>query len=305
MRVCLLAGGTGGAKLAAGLDAILAPGDLTVIANTADDVEMWGLHISPDVDAVLYRLAGIFNEKTGFGIEDDSGAVLNMMKRLGEPDWFWLGDKDLAVNILRTRLLHEGLRHSEICLELCARLGLGSVVLPMSDDPVRTWFETSLGRLPFQEYFVRERSRPEVHRVGFEGIDLALPGPEAAAALEQADLVVVGPSNPLVSIDPIMRVLAEHIRPPNTIVISPIVGGVALKGPTVEMMRSTGRTPTPTGVAEGYQGRAAAFMLDTQDAAEAGAIAALGYRVTVADTVMNSPERACEVAAAVLSAAPF
>ncbi len=303
MRVCLLAGGTGGAKLASGLDAVLAPGDLTVIANTGDDLEIWGVHVSPDVDAVLYRLAGLFNDETGFGVAKDSFAVLDMMRSLGEPDWFWLGDRDLGVQLLRTRLLREGRRHSEICLELCARFGLASVVLPMSDDPVRTWFQTDLGRMPFQEYFVREKARPEVRAVTYEGLDQATGSPEALSAIEMADLIVIGPSNPLISIEPILRVLGDAPRPAITVAVSPIVGGAALKGPTIEMMRSTGREPTALGVAAEYAGRAAGFILDHRDREHAVEIEKLGYRVQVTDTVMAGPDQAALLATAVLSAA--
>ena len=304
MRICLLAGGTGGAKLASGFDALVAPGELTVIANTADDVEMWGLHVSPDVDAVILRLAGLFNDVAGYGVRDDTDAALEMMRRLGEPDWFRLGDRDLALHVLRTRLLREGMRLSEITLSICARLGLSNFVLPMSDDRVRTWFETDLGRLDFQDYFVRERTRPAVYGVGFEGLSEATASPEAMAALEQADLVVIGPSNPLISIEPILRLTSDNVRPPLTVAVSPIVGGVALKGPTVEMMRSTGRDPSPLGVAAEYAGRAGTFVLDIKDSDQAPAIEALGFRVVSLNTVMDGPDGARRLAAEIVSTVP-
>src|SRR5215831_18250065 len=171
MRVTLLAGGTGAAKLAVGLQAVLAPGDLSVVTNTADDVDFWGLRVCPDTDATLFRLAGIFNEQAGFGVADESFNVHGQMRRLGQPDWFWLGDRDLAFHIVRTDLLRRGARLTEAALQLARLLGLATHVLPMSDDEVRTFFETDEGRYGFQEYFVRKRLRPRLCGIELSGLD--------------------------------------------------------------------------------------------------------------------------------------
>jgi LPPG:FO 2-phospho-L-lactate transferase len=300
-RVTLLAGGTGAAKLAVGLQAELPPGHLTVITNTADDVEFWGLRVCPDLDAVLFRLAGIFNERAGFGVADETFGVHAQMRRLGEPDWFWLGDRDLAFHLIRTAMLRRGSRLTETALELGRRLGLATRVLPMSDDDVRTCFDTDRGRFEFQEYFVREQLRPSLRGIEFAGLERAACAPEALQAVEEADLVVVGPSNPLISIAPIVRLLGPSLRRDRTLAVSPIVAGRALKGPTVEMLRALRGAATPRLVAEEYGGFCGAFVLDEQDAAEAGAVESLGYRVLVTDTVMHGTDGARRLAAALLA----
>ena len=302
MKVAVLAGGTGGARLAAGFQRALPPGALSVITNTGDDVELWGLHVSPDTDAVLYRLAGIFNEHAGFGLLGESFAALDMLVRLGEPGWFQLGDRDLAVHVLRTSLLRGGMRPTEVTRELGRRLGVPSRVLPVSDERIRTWFLTESGRLGFQEYFVRERCRPRLLGVELEGLAEARPTFEALAAVSGADLVVVGPSNPLISIEPILALLRQGLDPERTVVVTPLVEGRALKGPTVEMLRSLGREPTPEGVARGYRNSARWFVLDNRDAGLEEPIAALGYRVIAADTVMAGLEGATRLAGEILAA---
>jgi LPPG:FO 2-phospho-L-lactate transferase len=254
------------------------------------------------VDAVLYRLAGIFNQGAGYGVIGDTFGVWEEMRRLGEPDWFRLGDRDLAHCLLRSELLRGGMRMSEACLELGRRLGLSTEVLPMSDQPVRTWFDTDAGGFSFQEYFVRERTGPRVRAIKFEGMGKAQPGPEASAAAESGDLVVIGPSNPLISVAPILALLGERVRPERTLAVSPIVAGRALKGPTVEMMRSLGREASALGVAREYRGRVGWFVLDVRDAELAPAVADLGYRVVVADTVMGEGEGSRRLAAEILKA---
>jgi LPPG:FO 2-phospho-L-lactate transferase len=300
-RVTLLAGGTGGARLALGLQAALQPGALTVITNTADDVDMWGLRVCPDTDAVLFRLAGIFDERRGFGVVDDTHSVLDQMRRLGEPDWFWLGDRDLAFHILRTTLLNRGARLTEATLELCRRLRLRTRVLPMADDDVRTFFETDAGRLGFQEYFVRERLRPRLRSIEFEGLEHATPSPEALAAVEHADLVVIGPSNPLISIAPITALLKAALRPERTVAVTPLVGGLALKGPTVEMMRALRGEATPEQVAREYRGMAGWYVLDQVDSARTAAVETVGCRVLKADTVMRDSAGARRLAEDILT----
>jgi LPPG:FO 2-phospho-L-lactate transferase len=287
VKVVVLAGGTGGAKLAAGLQTLVPAGGLTVIANTADDDEFWGLVVSPDVDAVLYRLAGWFNEESGYGIKDDSFHALEVLGRLGEPTWFRIGDKDLATHLVRTEMLRRGCRLTETAIELGRRMGLKTPVLPMTDATVRTRFVTDRGELSFQEYFVRERLVPALQSIHFAGIDHARPTPEVLSAIEQADLIVIGPSNPVISIDPILRVLGPHMPRERTVAITPIVGGAALKGPTIEMLRALDFEPSPIEVARRYRGVARAFVLDSRDAQLAPAIEQIGYRVLVCDTVMN------------------
>lgn len=299
-RVALVAGGTGAAKLAVGLQAELAPGDLTVVTNTADDVEWWGLHVSPDTDSVLFRLAGIFNDTAGFGVADDTFVTLEQMRALGEDTWFALGDRDLAFHLLRTDRLRRGARLSEATAELGRRLGLQTRVLPMSDDPVQTWFATEAGAVAFQDYFVRLRAQPPVTAVEYAGLDRARPSPEAAAALSEADLVVIGPSNPVVSTWPVLRLLGDRLHRGRTVAVSPTVGGRALKGPTVEMMRQLGRDPSPAGVAAEYRALAGWFVLDEDDAGAETAVANLGYRVLVTDTVMTDAGAAARLARAIL-----
>ena len=300
MQVALLAGGTGAAKLAVGLQAELAPGELSVITNTADDVDFWGLRVCPDTDAVLFRLAGIFNDRAGFGVADETFNVYAQMSRLGEPDWFWLGDRDLAFHIVRTAMLRRGARLTETALELGQRLGLATKVLPMSDDKVRTFFETDEGRHGFQEYFVREKLKPRLCGIELSGLDAAQPGPEALAALEAADLVIIGPSNPLISIAPIIALLGRAMERDRTVAISPIVAGRALKGPTVEMMLAMLGEATPRRVAQEYGRLAGRFVLDTLDEGQTPAIEALGYRVRVTDTVMDDVDGARRLAATIL-----
>lgn len=286
--------------LASGFQSIVPAGDLTVVANTADDDEFWGLLVCPDLDAVVYRLAGAFNDDAGYGVKDESFHTLEALERLGEEVWFRIGDKDFATHLVRTELLRHGRRLTETALELCLRFGVEAAVLPMTDDRVRTRFSTDGGVLSFQEYFVRERLAPTLHRIDFEGIDSAKPTPEALAALAEADIVVIGPSNPLISIAPILRVLGSHVPRDRTVAISPIVGGIALKGPTVAMMRAMGFEASPVAVAHMYAGVASAFVIDGRDAALAPAVEASGYRPIVSDTVMTDGGRG--LAAAILAA---
>jgi len=282
----VLAGGTGGAKLAAGFQSVLPPGDLAVIANTGDDDEFWGLLVSPDVDATIYRLAGVFDESVGYGQKGDTFLTLEALGRLGEPTWFRIGDRDLATHVLRSQMLNSGCRLTETSLELCRRFGLASHVLPMTDDKVRTRFVTDRGTLSFQEYFVRDRLAPALQSIDIAGADAAESTPEATAALVDADLVVIGPSNPLISIAPILKVIGRQLHRERTVAVTPIVGGAALKGPTVEMLRALGFDATPLEVARQYTHVAGMFVLDNRDAGVAREIEAMGYRVMVCDTVM-------------------
>lgn len=288
----MLAGGTGGAALAAGIHAVAPAVDLAVIANTADDDEFWSLLVCPDVDAVIYRLAGVFNNESGYGVKDDTFEVLDALARIGEPTWFRIGDKDFATHVLRTDMLRRGCTLTEATLLLCRRFGVGARVLPMTDDAVRTRFTTDAGELSFQEYFVRERLKPRLRAIEFAGAESAKPSLEASSAIKNADCVIVGPSNPLISIAPILQLLGDQMRRERTIAVTPMVGGVALKGPTVEMMRALGITPDPIEVARMYRDVAGTFVLDERDRSLAGAIEELGYRTIVSDTVMRDGGRA-------------
>jgi LPPG:FO 2-phospho-L-lactate transferase len=261
--------------------------DLTVVANTADDDEFWGLLVCPDVDAVIYRLAGVFNTDSGYGIKDDTFHVLDSLAEVGEDTWFRIGDKDFATHVLRTDMLRRGARLTTATRALCARFGVTARVLPMTDEAVRTRFTTDRGELSFQEYFVRERLVPELQGIEFAGAKSARPTPEVAHALRDADLVVIGPSNPLISIAPILAVAGDLVPRVRTVAVTPIVAGAALKGPTVEMMWALGHAPDPVEVARLYRDVASAFVLDERDAGLRGAIEELGYRTIVGDTVMR------------------
>ena len=286
MNVVLLAGGTGGAKLAIGLRDELAPGELTVITNPGDDVEFWGLRVCPDADAVLFRLAGIFNDASGFGIKDDTAKVLAQLRDLGEPAWFHLGDRDLAFHVLRSHWLRQGRTLTEVTQELARRLDVQVAILPATDDPVRTLFATAEGELAFQDYFVRRHLEPKLLGVSFAGIEQARPTPQVLAALSAADLVVVGPSNPVISIEPILRLTAGAIDRDRTVAVSPVVGGRALKGPTVEMLRALRGAATPEALALEYAPHARWFVLDRQDAVAFEAVEESGLEPIILDTVM-------------------
>jgi LPPG:FO 2-phospho-L-lactate transferase len=288
----VLAGGTGGAALASGIRGVAPETDLTVIANTADDDEFWGLLVCPDVDAVLYRMAGIFNQEAGYGIRGDTFVVLEALRRAGEETWFRIGDQDLATHLLRTQLLHGGSTLTEATLELGRRFGVAQRVLPMTDDRVRTRFDTDAGDLSFQEYFVRERLAPRLQEIRFAGVETARPSPEAIAALEEADVVIIGPSNPLISIEPILQVVGRALTPERTVAVTPIVAGASLKGPTVEMMRALGHSADPLEVARMYADIANTFVLDSRDRELSTAIEKLDYRVIITDTVMRDGGRA-------------
>ena len=302
MKVVILAGGTGGAMLAAGFQSVLPAGDLAVIANTADDDEFWGLLVSPDVDAVIYRLAGVFNEEAGYGVKGDSFHALEALERMGELAWFRIGDKDLATHLVRAEMLRRGCRLTETAVDLCRRFGVDTDVLPMTDERVRTRFVTDRGVFSFQEYFVRERLAPALRQIEFEGIDSARPTPEVLSALAAADLVVIGPSNPLISIAPILRVVGPHVPRDRTVAVTPIVGGASLKGPTVAMMQAMGHEASAMPVGRMYVEVASAFVIDSRDAELSSAIEGLGYRAIVCDTVMKDGGRA--LAEAILAASP-
>jgi LPPG:FO 2-phospho-L-lactate transferase len=240
---------------------------------------------------VIYRLAGVFNEAAGYGLKDETFQTLAALRALGEETWFQLGDRDLATHVVRTRLLREGRSLTEATAELCSRFGLHTRVLPMCDQPVRTRCVTDNGTLSLQEYFVRERLQPRLRSIELIGVEDARPAEVAIAALESADLVVIGPSNPFVSIDPIVRVVAPWIARDRTVAVTPLVGGQALKGPTVEMMRALGLEVSPVAVARRYSAVCGGFVLDEVDAELRREVEGLGLEVRVLPTVMNDGGR--------------
>lgn len=286
MRIVALAGGVGGAKLAHGLAQILPPEDLTVIVNTGDDFEHYGLYICPDLDTVCYTLAGLANPETGWGRADETWQVIENTARLGGPDWFRLGDQDLGTHLERTRRLKEGQCLSAITRDFCTAWGIRHTILPMSDQPIRTIVETEEGDLAFQEYFVHRRCEPRVKGFRFEGIESAEPAPGARQALQSADAVIICPSNPWVSIDPILRVVLEIEKP--VIAVSPIIGGQTVKGPAAKMYRELGIEPSASAVAKHYRDLVTGFVLDTIDKHLEGEIRSLHMHTHVTNTLMRS-----------------
>jgi LPPG:FO 2-phospho-L-lactate transferase len=306
--VVALAGGVGGAKLAEGLQAHL--GDrLSVIVNTGDDCRRHGLLVMPDHDTVLYNLAGMEQAAFGWGVEGDTHAAMAQLATYGEETWFGLGDRDLALHIARTARADGGGRLSEVCLGLQRSLGIAAWILPMTDQPVATEIRTADGWLEFQEYFVHRRQEPDVLEVRFRGIAAARPTPEVEAALGAASAIVVAPSNPLVSVAPIlavpgMRALLDAARARGVPLagVSPIVGGRALKGPADRMLATLGHEPTALGVARLYADLCDVFVLDAVDAELAPAVEALGLRPLVADTIMTDDASRARLAGVVLAA---
>ncbi len=309
-RVGILAGGTGGAKLAAGFAAVLPPGDLTVVANTGDDVERHGLLVMPDHDAILYLLGDRFDHERGWGIAGESWTVMEGLKAYGEEGWFGLGDRDFATHIARTARIHAGATVTEAVLALQAAVGLPTRILPMTDATVRTHVLTDDGWLPFQEYFVHRHQVPEVHEVRFDGIDAARPTEAVLSALNEAELIVIGPSNPIVSLGPILAVpgmavaIADARREGVPVLtVSGIIGGKALKGPADRMLVSLGHDASATSVATILAPHTDTFVLDTVDAATEPAIAGLGLRTHVTDTIMADAVGRARLAADLLAAA--
>ncbi|HEX5927910.1 MAG TPA: 2-phospho-L-lactate transferase [Solirubrobacterales bacterium] len=268
MRVVLLAGGTGGAKLAAGMQEELG-NELTVIANTGDDIEALGVHVSPDPDLVTYWLSGEIDEERGWGIREDTFTVFERLQRLGAPGWFGLSDRDLAACLYRRQFVEEGGRPTDAQAQIARGLGVEAKVLPMSDAPVRTQVLTAAGRRGLQEYLIVDRGEPEVLGVELEGIESAAPSREALDALRAAEAIVVGPSNPVISIGPILAVPgmrdAIAASPAPVVAVSPYVAGEVVKGPTDRFMRALGRPTTAAGVASLYAGLVDGMVVDEGD----------------------------------------
>ena len=306
MNVVLLAGGVGGAKMAEGLAAAVGR-DLSVIVNTGDDLELHGLAVWPDHDTVAYTLAGLDDEVRGWGIRGETWTVMDRLEELGEREWFRLGDRDLATHIWRTDRLRAGARPTGVALELGAALGIEPRILLMSDQPVRTEVLTDDGWLEFQEYFVHRHQEPTVREVRFRGADVAVTTTEVLAAIAHADVIVVAPSNPIVSIDPILAV--GGIRPAleearargiPMVAVSGIIGGKALKGPADRMLASLGEESTALGVARHLSPLISHFVLDRVDAAIEPGIRELGVETLVADTIMTDDASRAQLADEVL-----
>ncbi|HEY3818012.1 MAG TPA: 2-phospho-L-lactate transferase [Polyangiaceae bacterium] len=298
MKVVALSGGVGGARLLDGLARALPSGSMTAIVNTGDDFVHLGLDVSPDLDTVMYTLSGLADEERGWGLEGETFAGLGMVKRYGGPDWFGLGDRDLATHLLRTEQLRAGETLSAITARLCAALGIPHPVLPMSDAPLATMIETvGEGTLPFQQWFVRRRAEPAVRAVHFEGAKKAAPG--VLPAIVACDLVVVGPSNPYVSVDPILCLdgVREALSRKPVVALSPIVGGAAVKGPLATMIRQlTGEAPSAGAVAKHYRGLLRAMVVERGDEGTVASMPVLGT-----STVMRSRDDRLRLAREVLA----
>jgi LPPG:FO 2-phospho-L-lactate transferase len=300
-RVVVLTGGVGGAKLVLGLMQVMPAADLTAIVNTGDDFSHLGLRISPDIDTLLYTLSGKANQAQGWGREGESWAFMAALRELGGEDWFALGDGDLALHVLRTRRLAKGDSLTAITLDFAAAWGIGCAVLPMSDDPVATMLDTDEGELEFQRYFVERRCAPKVDRIEFRGADTASPAPGVVQAISAADAILIAPSNPYLSVDPVLavpgiRAALQSARAP-IIVVSPIIGGKAVKGPTAKLMVELGVPVDNAAIAAHYAGLIDGLVVDSGDPAPEGV--AIGRT----DTLMQSIEDRARVAAAALALA--
>jgi LPPG:FO 2-phospho-L-lactate transferase len=304
MKVTLLAGGTGGAKLAHGFQMVLPPGDLTVIVNVADDTERYGLLVCPDLDTIMYTLAGIADREQGWGVAGDTFTALAQLERYGEEAWFRIGDADLATHVRRAHLLAGGASLTDATASMAASLGVPSHLVPATDDRLRTRLMTDAGELDFQAYFVQRGQRDEVRAVRFDGADAARPSPPALEALVNAELVVIGPSNPIVSIGPILAVpgMREALlaAPAPRIGVSGIVSGKALRGPADRMLTSLGHESSALGVARLYAGLLDRFVIDEADAELAPSIEEIGMAVSVLPTVMHDDDDRARLARALL-----
>ncbi len=301
-KVVALAGGVGGAKLAHGLAQILPAENLTVVVNVADDFELFGLTVCPDLDTVMYTLAGIAARETGWGIEGDTFQCVDSLARLGAPAWFRFGDRDLATHLARTRRLWDGATLTETTRGLCESFGVRPTILPCTDDLLRTIVETDQGDLEFQDYFVRRRFEPAVRGFHLRGLPAAFPSREFLAALSSADAIVLCPSNPFVSLGPILALpgVREKVAAKPSAAVTPIIGSRAVKGPLAKMFRELGRESSAVEAAREYRGIIRGFLLDRQDEPHAGEIETLGLRVGIADTLMSDDRQRKELAAETL-----
>jgi len=305
--IVVLAGGVGAARFLQGVVQVIPQEDITVIVNTGDDRDFYGLHVSPDIDIIMYTLAGIVDETHGWGIRNDTYNTMQQLTRYGHEDWFMLGDRDLATHIHRTNLLRMGKTPSEVAEDLRQRFGLQLRLLPMSDQPIATHIQTPAGLLHFQEYMVKRRCSDEVQDVVFVGAKEARPAPGVLDAIKQAEAILIAPSNPIVSIGSILAVPgihdALHEASGMVVAVSPIVGGAPIKGPADKLMRGLGMNVSAVGVARCYRDFLDVMVIDTQDAPLADDIEDLGIPTVVTDTIMRDSEAKVALARAVLRAA--
>ncbi len=304
--ITVLAGGVGAARFLQGLLQVHPPSDVTIISNVGDDAEFFGLHVSPDIDAVLYHLSGLADEERGFGIRDDTFRILDSLERFGYDTWFRLGDRDLATCLTRTDLLRRGRSLSEATAELTDAFVVPARVIPVTNDRLRTKIRTEDGIIEFQEYFVKRRTEGHTWEVIFDGADQATPAPGVLDAITGAEVVLVTPSNPLVSIGPILAVPGMRDALEDTAAriatVSPIVGGKAIKGPAARMLRDQNLPATPATIASLYRDFLDLIVIDKKDRALAGDIEALGLEVVVTDTIMSSMDKKAALARTVISA---
>ena len=304
-KVLALAGGVGGAKLALGLRDILDEESLAIVVNTGDDEEFFGLHVSPDLDTVMYTLGGIANPDTGWGISGETFRSLNRLRQYGADTWFNLGDLDMATHIRRTQLLGQGNTLSEVTNSLCSSLGIAHSIFPMTDDTLRTVVITEISEMSFQEYFVKNRCDPRVISLRFDSPSECSPSPGCVTALNESDLLVFCPSNPFLSVDPILAVPGVRKKIENfrgaRVAVSPIVGGEAIKGPAGKILRELGHEVSCVGVAKRYVDLCDVFIIDNVDADLASTIEKLGMRVVVTNTIMNNDQEKRTLAREILS----
>lgn len=294
MKITALAGGIGASKLLLGLASVMPPEDITIIANTGDDIELFGLRICPDIDTVTYSLAGVINEQTGWGLKDDTFECLRWLERYGEASWFNLGDRDLATHIFRTTELRKERSLTEVTDQIRKSLGVRSIILPMTNSYTPTRIVTEAGEMHFQEYFVRRRCEPRVREIRFDNIESAQPAPGVLSAILEADAVIICPSNPFISIGPILAVpgVREALQQTDATVIAvtPIIGGRAFKGPAADMLRDLGHEVSATAVARLYADCLDVFVIDEVDASLAADIKKLSVRVVLTNTIMATLE---------------
>ena len=304
--IVLLTGGTGGAKFLQGLMQVMPHDQITCIVNTGDDFECWGLNVSPDVDSITYALAGLLSRERGWGVDGDTFQCLDVMRRLGAPAWFQIGDRDLGLHAFRTEKLRAGRTLNEVTAEVTQKLGIRARILPMSDQRVETRLTTADSELSFQEYFVRERYRVPVSAVRFAGTERARPASGVVEAIHQAEAVLLAPSNPVTSIGPILAVpgIREALRqtPAPVGAVSPIVSGAAVSGPAAELMLTQGLPASIAGVAKAYADFLDVLIPDERDAAAASEVEAMGIRVLCTTTIMKSDADKAALAEAALQA---
>lgn len=305
IQIVALAGGVGGSKMVNGLAQITAPQNLFIIANTADDFEHLGLCISPDLDTIMYTLAGANNRETGWGRAEETWQTMEAIGQLSGPTWFHLGDKDLATHLLRTQWLRQGYPLSWVTAQLCRHFGVQQALMPMTDSPVHTIVHTDQGKLSFQDYFVRRRCQPQVFKLEYQGAETATVNRDILSAVRMADLIVLAPSNPLLSLDPILalpnlaRLIGSAAAP--TIAVSPIIGGAAVKGPAAKIMQELDMEVSPFGVARHLKHVLNGFVLDRVDQFHQARIEALGLRAHLTDTLMKSTQDQARLAREVIA----